>query len=259
MDVRDELWPVMLASRAADYAYEPADLDMHWLSIAPSELREEHIVEAAGFVRANFGVPAEALYRWSAGRGMHPGEPSAWETLPFGRRLALVVFCELLWLADRERAAEDARLAAAAPAPQPPNMVREDETIMARAGSILDRVDDAPRMINLGGPDAPQAVAEPGDVGADDPGPGHQDPGAPLAPAVQADGGSAATDPAGVAHGGDQPPADAPPVGSAPGGLAEPVAGAAAEPAEAPVTEPIWQNPTQGPAPARSKKSRASS
>lgn len=152
MDARDELWPVMLASRAADYAYEPADLDMHWLSIAPSELREAHIVRAAAFVRANVGVPAEALYRWSAGRGMHPGEPSAWETLPFGRRLALTLFCNLLWLADIERLAEDARLAAAAPAPQPPNMVREDETIMARAGSILDRVDDAPRMINLGGP-----------------------------------------------------------------------------------------------------------
>jgi hypothetical protein len=161
-----------------------------------------HFDTLAGFIRSYPDAPLEALYRFAAGQGIHQRPADGFDDIEPAFRIAYEVFRSTLLTADRVFADEEARAAAKARAAavQAPVIVPLEDTILARGGGIMDRIGDAPEMVNLGGPvvaastegeggdgeGVAGATARPGDDGGPAAGAGvpgaADDPGAPEDP-----------------------------------------------------------------------------
>jgi hypothetical protein len=218
-----------------------------WRDDVPDEFADVVIDLMATFVRQNPEAGAESLYRYLHGQNIQQDGygPDDWLALPRSRRLELELFRLVLLHADKILAEEAAREAAAAAAaqPEPPRLVPVSDTILDRGGSIMDRIDDAPVMVNLGGEHARETVepaAEPAALGAQS-----SDAAADASlvaeqlaePAPAADGAGADPAPMGADVGNDAA-ADASAGGAEPASADGGTTGATAEPAGDPVAPP---------------------
>lgn len=185
-------------------------------------IRHVALRDLAGFVRAFPDTAGETLFRHAQSLGIHGADADGWLVIPACYRTAYMIFRDTLLSADREAAEEAARIAAreAELRPQPPNYVRQDETIMAQHGHLMERMDDAPVMVNLGGPDVavgstvgavladgeePVFLGEGGSAAPSGDPAGNDGPGA--APVDTGEGPPALPAAAGEASDGDDPPA----------------------------------------------------
>lgn len=146
------------------------------------------------FVREWPEAPLEALYRTASSGGVHSLPPDGFENAPIAGKVAYAVFRAALIKVDafrKEMAARElARLAAQRTAD--PVLIRAEDTILEQHGGLLERHDDAPKMVTLGGGDAAEALAgtdatglQPDDDAMAAEGPGQD--GAPLDRAHQAE------------------------------------------------------------------------
>ncbi len=154
-------WPLMGAELTVppDAGDTPFDFD--------DELARRTAV-LAQFARAYPDAPLEAMYRHAAGQGIHSRPADGFDEIEPAFRIAYEVFRSTLLTADRVFADEEARAAAKAlaEAVQAPVIVPVEDTILARGNSIMDRIGDAPEMVNLGGPLV--AASTEGEGGDDD-------------------------------------------------------------------------------------------
>lgn len=234
-EVETDDWPFIGCALVED-----PDWSLEQAVDAEFERRRRACAGLADFVRAWPEAGAEPLFRHARSLGIHAAASDGWLAIPAPFRLAYTIFRETLIAADAAAAKERERAAARALAgrPEAPVLVRESETIFEREGTILEKVGDPERMINLGGPaveeeasDAAGHLEEPAAGAADQ---DHLDPAA--AAAGGGDAGAAAAGLSGDdAHAGDAAPAEgegeagaASPPDDA--GAAEGVAGGAAEP-----------------------------
>lgn len=190
--------------------------------------------QLAAFVRGNPEAPLEALYRHAGGREIHQRPADGFDDIEPAFRIAYAVFRSTLLEADRVFAEEEARAAAKARAEavQPPVIVPLEDTILARHGSIFDRIGDRPETVNLGGPVVAASEGEGGDATVDmaEPAGGGADQG-DVGAAAAADTGPSAGAHGAVLPGGDQSGE------TAAGGAAQGDAGAAASADDAGATE----------------------
>lgn len=156
----------MAATVGGVVAYHHVDEDGPWMTGdgEPGDIHDhdDHIRQIdrlAAFVRANPGVPPEALYRFAHGQGVHTMPVDDWAKRPFWVRLSYRLFATVLMHADEALKEEDANAAAqlqadqAAKGPIPASALSADvrDTIMElqpdplelNKGMTLVKVDDA--------------------------------------------------------------------------------------------------------------------
>lgn len=141
-------WPLLGAEIGVDDDQPTEDHDER------DAILSDHVAKLAEFVRAYPDAPLEAMYRHAAGQGIHSRPADGFDDIEPAFRIAYEVFRSTLLTADRVFADEEARAAAKAraAAAQAPVIVPVEDTILARGGGIMDRIGDAPEMVNLGGP-----------------------------------------------------------------------------------------------------------
>lgn len=134
---------------------------------------EEHeeghaALELAYFVRNWPEAPPEALYRRAVAKGIaRTGDADAWLSIHRAHRLAYLVFRATLILVDAELREEAAREAAATRKAPAPVVIRAEDTILEQHGALLERHDDPPKMVTLGGRDGAESVSGSTVVGLD--------------------------------------------------------------------------------------------
>lgn len=253
-------WPLLGAEIGVDDDQPTEDHDER------DAILSDHIAKLAEFVRAYPDAPLEAMYRHAAGQGIHSRPADGFDDIEPAFRIAYEVFRSTLLTADRVFADEEARAAAKARAAalQAPVIVPLEDTILARGGGIMDRIGDAPEMVNLGGPvvaastegeggDAQELVSQP-PVVAEVPGlrgtaaSASGDPLAVVGDGADDAGGAAdPATPAGSGDGGDAPASAAATADQAPAaGPVDPVA-------EADAPDPGGETPPEAPVKPRRK------
>lgn len=128
-----------------------------------NEHEEGHAaLELAYFVRTWPEAPPEALYRHAVAKGIaRNGDADAWLSIHRAHRLAYLVFRATLNLVDAELRDEAAREAAATRKAPAPVVIRAEDTILEQHGALLERHDDPPKMVTLGGGDATAPLRAP--------------------------------------------------------------------------------------------------
>lgn len=102
------------------------------------------MTDYAAFVRANPSAPAEALFRFGAGRACHDEGHGNWRSIDFVWRIAFTVFHRMLPICDQLLAEEIAALEIAAWVDSSPRQactalsIAAEDTILETHGSIFE-------------------------------------------------------------------------------------------------------------------------